>query len=120
MRRWASAAAVTGALAAAGAPLAGAEERSFHLAISAAAPVDAPAFAVRRGDTVIITIESAVPGDVHLHGYDREARLAAGGRASWRFTAHATGRYPLNFHRPSEAAGYRHGGALAYLEVRPR
>ena len=120
MRRLAPAVALIGALASAGAPAAAAEERSFRLAIAATAPAEAPVFAVRRGDIVAITVESALSGDVHLHGYNREARLAAGGTVSWRFTAHATGRYPIEFHGPGEAAGHRHGRARAYLEVRPR
>lgn len=119
MRRLAPAVTLMGALASAGAPAAAAEERSFRLAIAAVA-AEAPVFVVRRGDVVVIAVESAIPGEVHLHGYNREARLEAGGTVAWRFTAHATGRYPIEFHGPGEAAGPRHGRARAYLEVRPR
>ena len=57
--------------------------------------------------------------DIHLHGYDIETKVNPGAPASMRFTAHATGRYPVTMH------GHSHGGGhsektLLYLEVHPK
>lgn len=117
-----AAAALWGALAAAavGAPPALAEERNFALEVGATAPAEPRILAALRGDTVVIALKSAIVAELHLHGYNLEARLAAGGAATWRFTARATGRYPINVHRPGETTGHRHAPPIAYLEVRPR
>ncbi len=117
-----AAAAVSLALAASAtsASAARADERVFTLAIGAAAPAEPTILAARKGDTVAITLRSEIAAEVHLHGYNLEARLAAGGTATWRFAARATGRYPINVHRPGAAAGHRHAPPVAYLEVRPR
>lgn len=95
-----------------------AEERVFTLKLEAA---EAPAvLRVARGDTVVLRFTSATAAEVHLHGYAREAKLGAGETREWRFVAHATGRYPIQVHRPGDAGGARrHGAPFAYLEVRP-
>jgi len=103
----------------AGAPPARSEERNFALAVAAKAPAEPFVFAARRGDAVVIAITSEIAAELHLHGYNLEARLAAGGAATWRFQARATGRYPINVHRPGDKAGHRHAPPVAYLEVRP-
>ena len=115
-----AAAAVSMALAAAGASAARAEERAFALAIGAATPAAPAILAARKGDTVAITLTSEIAAEVHLHGYNLAARLAPGGTATWRFAARATGRYPINVHRPGASSGHRHAPPVAYLEVRPR
>jgi hypothetical protein len=71
--------------------------------------------AVRRGDTVALTVRSAAAGDLHLHGYDLEWHLAPGDESTSVFEANATGRFPLEFH----PEGGDRGVAVGYLEVRP-
>jgi hypothetical protein len=71
--------------------------------------------AVRRGDTVALTVRSAAAGDLHLHGYDLEWHLAPGDESTDVFEATAAGRFPLEFH--PEGGG--RGVAVGYLEVRP-
>lgn len=115
-----AAAAIWGAVIVAAASLGRSEERGFTLVVGAAAPGEPLVLAARKGDAVVIAVKSEVAAELHLHGYDLAARLAAGGTATWRFTARATGRYPINVHRPGEAAGHRHAPPIAYLEVRPR
>jgi hypothetical protein len=122
MRAGAAIAAVAIALAAAAAHVAAAcaEERAFTLVVGAAAPAEPAVFAARKGDTVTIALRSEIAAEIHLHGYDLEARLAAGATATWRFAARATGRFPVDVHRPGAASGQRHAPPAAYLEVRPR
>jgi hypothetical protein len=74
---------------------------------------------VTEGQTVELrwTADEAV--ELHLHGYDIETKVNPGAPASMRFTAHATGRYPVTMH------GHSHGGGhsektLLYLEVHPK
>jgi hypothetical protein len=69
---------------------------------------------VRQGDDVTIRWTTDAPLTVHLHGYDIEAKLTSGAAVSMRFTARATGRFPIETHG--------HGGerTLGYLEVHPR
>ena len=90
------------------------------LIIRAAAPVETAILAARRGDAVTITLRSEIAAELHLHGYDLEARLSPGATATWRFAARATGRYPINVHRPGASTGHRQTTPIAYLEVRPR
>ncbi|MFO0988308.1 MAG: hypothetical protein U1F37_13225 [Alphaproteobacteria bacterium] len=122
MRAGAAIAAVSFALAAsaAGAAAAHGEERAFALVVGAKPPSAPATLAARKGDAVAIALRSETAAEVHLHGYNLEARLEAGGTATWRFTAHATGRYPINVHAPGTGSGHRHAPPVAYLEVRPR
>ena len=70
---------------------------------------------VARGDEVVLRWTSDRPIALHLHGYDIEASVPAGGTATMRFAASVAGRFPVSEHR--------HGGgrerAVLYLEVRP-
>jgi hypothetical protein len=53
---------------------------------------------------------------VHLHGYDIEKDVVPNVVTSFRLTATATGRFPIEIHS-KEPLKQR---PLAYLEVRPR
>lgn len=64
----------------------------------------------------LIRLTSDKPLHVHLHGYDIESDVAPNLVTSLRFTATATGRFPIEIHS-SEPRKRR---PLAYLEVRPR
>jgi hypothetical protein len=72
---------------------------------------------VTEGEDVEIVWQSDEDATVHLHGYDIEAKIAAGAKTVVRFTARATGRFPIEAHR----IGTDHNEVvLVYLEVHPR
>lgn len=77
---------------------------------------------VDKGDAVRLRVKSNAPGVIHLHGYRLELAVAADQPAELSFKAHATGRYPLEWHGASEGAQARahHGPAATALEVRPQ
>lgn len=66
------------------------------------------------GDEVVIRWDSDRPVELHLHGYDLNARPAPGRPAEMAFEAHATGRFPIELHD-----GGSHHRPLIYLEVYP-
>ena len=102
-----------------GAPIANAhaEERAFALEIHSEGPTAKPqVLAVRQNDHVVIRVSSDKPVQVHLHGYDIESDVVPNAVTSLRFTATATGRFPIEIHT-REPLKQR---PLAYLEVRPR
>ena len=66
---------------------------------------------VARGRIVVITVNSDVADEVHLHGYDLTADVAPGAPATIRFTADAPGRFELELEQS--------GVQIAELEVRP-
>ena len=53
---------------------------------------------VDKGDTVRIDVTSDVAEEVHVHGYDREVAIPAGGRAKVRFPASIDGRFEIELH----------------------
>jgi len=94
-----------------------AEERVLDLAIHAGAPAAKPQLlSVLQNDRVVVRLTSDKPVEVHLHGYDIETEVAPGRVTSMRFTATATGRFPIEIHSHDA----RRQGPLAYLEVQPR
>lgn len=94
-----------------------AEERVFALGIHSQAPPTKPAvLAVSQNDQVVVRVSSDKPVQVHLHGYDIESDVEPDVVTSLRFTATATGRFPIEIHS-REPHKQR---PLAYLEVRPR
>lgn len=94
-----------------------AEDRVFDLQIHGEAPsAKAQVLAVRQNDRVTIRVSSDKPVQVHLHGYDIESDVVPNVVKSLRFTATATGRFPIEIHS-RELVKQR---PLAYLEVRPR
>jgi len=94
-----------------------AEERVFELEIHSERPTAKPtALAVGQNDQVVIRLRSDKPVQVHLHGYDIESDVVPNVVTSMRFTATATGRFPIEIHS-REALKQP---PLAYLEVRPR
>jgi hypothetical protein len=77
---------------------------------------------VKQGDAVKLRWTSDRPIVVHLHGYDIETKVAPGAVAEMAFTARATGRFPIEEHKPNaKGGGNAHGEApLARIEVYPR
>lgn len=94
-----------------------AEERVLELSIHGAETSAKPqVLRVHENDQVVLRLTSDRPLHVHLHGYDIERDVGPNHPASLRFTATATGRFPLEIH--SKQPGRQR--PLAYLEVRPR
>ena len=76
---------------------------------------------VMQGDTVKLRWNSDRPILLHLHGYDIETKVEPGTTAEMTFTAHTTGRFPVEEHKPSTRGGHSHGEApLVRIEVQPR
>jgi hypothetical protein len=76
---------------------------------------------VHQGDAVKLrwTTDRAIT--LHLHGYDIETRVEPGRSAEMVFTARATGRFPIEEHKPDTRGGHSHGGVpLVRIEVYPR
>jgi len=78
----------------------------------------APVLKLARGETVILRWRSDEAVRLHLHGYNIEARVPAGGTADMRLLARATGRFALETH--GVGADARLHRTLLYVEVHPR
>lgn len=64
-----------------------------------------------KGDEVDFRVRSDAADDIHVHGYDLERSIAAGGTVRFRFAATIEGRFEVELH---------HSGAqIAELEVQP-
>jgi len=75
---------------------------------------------VKQGDAVKLRWSSDKPITLHLHGYDIERKVEPGKIAEMSFAARATGRFPVEEHKPG-AGGHSHGDApLVRIEVYPR
>jgi len=97
-------------------------EKVFNLSIVRhAVPPQQRLIRVKKGDAVRLRVTSDVPGELHLHGYRLEAKVAPGNPSELAFRAYATGRYPLEWHAADDAGTSRphHVPTLANLEVRP-
>ncbi len=101
-----------------------AKDVSFELdLVRGVAPIKQRYLRVAKDDEVSVRVLSDVAGEIHLHGYKLEAKVAPGKPAHLKFKAFATGRYRFDWHPAGEAdakAGHAHGAAPATLEVRPR
>jgi hypothetical protein len=76
---------------------------------------------VKQGDVVKLRWTSDRPITLHLHGYDIERKIVPGTVSEMAFTANATGRFPVEEHKPDAHGGHSHGEApLVRIEVYPR
>ncbi|MCL4766027.1 MAG: hypothetical protein KJZ80_07340 [Hyphomicrobiaceae bacterium] len=76
---------------------------------------------VEQGDAVRLRWTTDRPIVVHLHGYDIQKTVEPGKATEMTFTAHATGRFPVEEHEPNARGGHSHGeAALLRIEVHPR
>ena len=76
---------------------------------------------VKQGDAVKLRWTTDRPIMLHLHGYDIETKVEPGAVAEMAFEARATGRFPVEEHKPNAKGGHSHGEApLVRIEVRPR
>ena len=71
---------------------------------------------VSQDDEVVVRITSDKPLHIHLHGYDLETDIGPNVVTPLRFTASATGRFPIEIH----GERIRKHQPIAYVEVRPR
>jgi hypothetical protein len=68
---------------------------------------------VTSGDRVRFKVTSDIDGEVHVHGYDFEKQIKAGGSVSFDFPANLEGAFEIELH---------HGGGeneIAGLKVEP-
>jgi hypothetical protein len=94
-----------------------AQTQVFELSVrNGELPVERRVVRVRQGDDVTLRWTTDKVLTIHLHGYDIERSLSPRSAVSMRFTARATGRFPIESH------GHGRGGerTLAYVEVYPR
>jgi len=77
---------------------------------------------VTEGDIVRLRWSVDRPVVLHLHGYDIEKRIEPGVVGEMKFTARATGRFPLHAHAVgADGKGQaRDEALLLYVEVYPR
>jgi hypothetical protein len=75
---------------------------------------------VDQGDVVHLRWTTNRRIVVHLHGYDIEKEIVPGVVTVMTFTAHATGRFPVEVHVPGQSGGHTHGDTLVRIEVHPR
>lgn len=100
-----------------------AADKVFEITVKAGVLTTTPTpMRVGKGDSVRLRVKSDAPGVMHLHGYRLELALAADQPAELSFKAHATGRYPLEWHsaRAGTQPRAHHDPAAAALEVRPQ
>src|SRR6185312_12966701 len=78
-----------------------AEPRLFDLTLKdGVLPEEQRLLRVTQGDEVTLKWTTNRAYTLHLHGYDLEARLVPQTPVELRFTARATGRFPLEIHGP--------------------
>lgn len=112
-RVWSMLPAVVLAFVAIGGALA--EPRLFELALKdGRLPESQRLLRVRQGDEVTLRWTTGRPFTLHFHGYDLEAKLVPQTPVELRFTARATGRFPLEIHGPGTER------TVGHLEVHPR
>jgi hypothetical protein len=100
-----------------------AAELGFSLRIeNGRVPEDMRIVRVEQGDVVTLRWTVDQPLILHLHGYDIERRIDPGTVGEMRFTARATGRFPVHVHAIAAGPGARaHDETpLVYVEVYPR
>jgi hypothetical protein len=94
-----------------------AEARAFDLAVrNGELPAELRVVRVRQGDEVTLRWTTDKALAIHLHGYDIEERLSPVAPVVMRFTARASGRFPVEIHAHGRG-GHR---VLAHVEVHPR
>jgi hypothetical protein len=92
-----------------------AESRLFDLALKDGRLAESQRLLrVQQGDEVTLKWTTDRPFTLHVHGYDLEAKLVPQTAVELRFTARATGRFPLEIHGPGTER------TVGHLEVHPR
>ena len=86
-------------------------------------PVAQRLIVAKQGDVQRWRLTSNLPGEVHVHAYRVSVTLQPGQAGELAFTAHASGRFRVEWHAAgaaSTSSAAHHAPALAVLEVRPR
>lgn len=71
---------------------------------------------VTKGDVVTLQVSSDAAGEVHVHGYEIEKEVEAGGTVQVKFTADIDGKFEIEQHFES---GDPHEAEIAELTVQP-
>lgn len=71
---------------------------------------------VTKGDVVTLQVSSDAAGEVHVHGYEIEKEVEAGGTIQVKFTADIDGKFEIEQHFES---GDPHEAEIAELTVQP-
>lgn len=79
---------------------------------------DSDTLRIREGEELSILWTSDEAVELHLHGYDLTTRAAPGVPGEMRFTASATGRFPVTSHGSTGGESGDHR-ALIYIEIYP-
>lgn len=74
---------------------------------------------VSQGDELKLKWYTDESVTVHLHGYDIEQYIEAGQTTEMKFTAHATGRFPVTSHGFENQHDVHGHQTLLYFEVYP-
>ena len=67
---------------------------------------------VKRGDRIVLVVQSDKADELHVHGYDLHRKVAANRPARLQFTAGRTGRFGAELHKS--------GIQLVVLEIYPK
>lgn len=67
---------------------------------------------LKKGGTVDLAVTSNIADEVHIHGYDIEKEVKAGGTVKFHFTANMDGVFEVEVHKPTDTQ-------IAALEVQP-
>ena len=95
--------------------------RVFFVSIEKRIVVGKRTIRVTQGDRVQLNWQTDEKVELHLHGIDQKTEVLPGAGGIMRFTAKATGRFPVTSHGFGDKAGHHHGpGALMYVEVYPK
>ncbi|MEX0625326.1 MAG: hypothetical protein WD402_02150 [Chloroflexota bacterium] len=65
--------------------------------------LDPESIDVCKGQEVTIEIASERGGELHLHGYDDEVTVEAGGTATFTFTANRAGQFVIELHSADDS-----------------
>ncbi len=97
----------------------GAADRTYHLELAHGKAVGGPHdISVTQGDHVTLILETDVPAELHLHGYELSKDLDTGQTGSIEFTADTTGEFEVEAH-PVVHGEEGEGLELATLQVNP-
>ena len=103
------------ALAAGTIGVACAETRLFELTLKGGQlPENQRLVRVTQGDEVTLKWTTDRAYTLHIHGYELEAKLTPQAPVELKFTARATGRFPMEIHGPGTER------TVGHLEVHPR
>ena len=67
---------------------------------------------VKKGGTVDLAVSTDIADEVHVHGYDIEKPVKAGGTVKFHFKANMDGVFEVEVHKPTD-------NQIAALEVQP-